>query len=206
MIKTAFFASGKGSNFINLYNFIAKNFDNVKFAAFYTDNINSQALVFAREKKINSYVITKYYTKENFEVSNENLTNNLIKNEIDYIFLCGYVKKIPDDTCDAFVNKILNIHPSLLPLFGGKGMYGIKVHEAVFNAGMKISGATTHFVDKIYDHGLIIAQKCADISEAKDAYEIASIVLKVEHELYPYTAEKLLTGKIKIENNRTTVL
>lgn len=207
MINIAIFASGRGSNFINLFNYFKANFDNVKFKAFFTDNKLCQALRFALDNKIDSYIIVKTdEKKEENEILNDDLKDTLIKNDVDFIFLCGYLKKIPDDVVDAFVNKIINIHPSLLPLFGGKGMYGMRVHEAVFKSGMKVSGATVHFVDKIYDNGLIIAQKCVDISNASSPEEIANKVLEVEHKLYPYAAEKLITNKIKIENNRTIVL
>jgi folate-dependent phosphoribosylglycinamide formyltransferase PurN len=90
----------------------------------------------------------------------------------------------------------------LLPSFGGKGMYGINVHKAVFNSSVKISGATVHFVDKIYDHGKIIDQRKVDISDVKTPEEIAARVLKIEHELLPYVVEKFSENKIIIKDNR----
>jgi folate-dependent phosphoribosylglycinamide formyltransferase PurN len=120
--------------------------------------------------------------------------------------LAGFLKKISDEFVDAFENKIINIHPALLPSFGGKGMYGINVHKAVFDSSAKISGATVHFVDKIYDNGKIIAQKAVDISHVNNPEEIAEKVLEVEHELLPFVVEKFADYKIKIVNNRVLIL
>jgi len=91
---------------------------------------------------------------------------------VDLIVLAGFLKKIPDEFVDEFENKIINIHPALLPSYGGKGMYGLNVHKAVFEARDKISGATVHFVDKVHDNGKIISQRSVNIDDLKSAEEI----------------------------------
>ena len=121
---------------------------------------------------------------------------------IHLVVLAGFIKKIPDYFIEEYENRIINIHPALLPSFGGEGMYGINVHKAVFNSSVKISGATVHFVDKIYDHGKIIDQRKVDISDLKTPEEIAARVLKIEHELLPYVVEKFSENKIIIKDNR----
>ncbi len=113
---------------------------------------------------------------------------------------------IPNDMIVDFRNRIINIHPALLPSFGGKGMYGINVHKAVYNSSAHVSGVTVHFVDEKYDTGKIIAQRCIDISDVGSPEEISERVLAVEHELLPYVIEKFALNKIVVGNDRVKVL
>ena len=113
---------------------------------------------------------------------------------------------IPSNLLKKFEGKIINIHPALLPSFGGKGMYGLNVHKAVFESSAKVSGVTIHFVDETYDTGKIIAQKCVDISTAKSPEEIASMVLEIEHQLLPFVIKKFAEDKVKRINNRVIVV
>jgi len=121
------------------------------------------------------------------------------------IVLAGFLKLIPGNFVRAFRNRIINIHPALLPSFGGPGMYGSNVHRAVFDSSSQVSGATVHFVDETYDTGRIIAQRCVDISGVKSQEEIAERVLNIEHQLLPYVIEKIALGKVFVENNRVRV-
>jgi folate-dependent phosphoribosylglycinamide formyltransferase PurN len=105
-----------------------------------------------------------------------------------------------------FKNRIINIHPALLPSFGGKGMYGMKVHEAVFKSSAKVSGASIHLVDENYDTGKIVAQQGVDISDVASPKEIADRVLKIEHKLLPYVISKFADGNIKIVNERVVIV
>ena len=130
------------------------------------------------------------------------LIEELLKLNIDLIVLAGFLKKIPIELIKAFKNKIINIHPALLPSFGGKGMYGMNVHHAVFNSSAKVSGPTVHFVDEIYDNGKIIGQRAVDISDVKTPEEIAERVLKVEHKLLPEIIKLFVENKIRITENR----
>ena len=110
------------------------------------------------------------------------------------------MKMIPNNIVAHFANCILNIHPALLPDFGGKGFYGIKVHEAVIKSNAIESGATVHFVDNQYDHGPIIAQRKIKILDTDNAEILAERVLKVEHELYPEVVKAFCENRINLEN------
>lgn len=104
--------------------------------------------------------------------------------KIDLIALAGFMSLLGGDFLTSVGIPVVNIHPALLPKYGGPGMYGMRVHEAVFASGDKVSGATVHLVDPVYDHGEIIAQKQVDISACRSPEEIAGLVLRVEHQLY----------------------
>lgn len=117
------------------------------------------------------------------------------ENEINLIALAGFMKKLSQEFISAADIPILNIHPALLPMFGGKQMYGLAVHKAVWDAGEKNSGATVHLVDPVYDNGRIIAQQKVDISLCKSPEEIAAKVLTIEHELYAPTIISYLKDK-----------
>lgn len=109
----------------------------------------------------------------------------LEKHNVDLIVLAGYIKKLPKEVTDKYSKRILNIHPALLPKFGGKGMYGINVHKSVIDAGEKYSGPTIHFVDDIYDNGEILLQKKVEVSVDDTPESLQKKVLKLEHLAYP---------------------
>lgn len=112
--------------------------------------------------------------------------------KLNMLVLAGFMKQLSQEFLTQLEIPVLNIHPALLPKYGGKGMYGINVHRAVFEAGDKISGATIHLVNQDYDEGRILAQMETDISACQSPEEIAARVLKIEHQLYPQTILKLL--------------
>ena len=120
--------------------------------------------------------------------------------------MAGYLNLIPFMLIENFENRIINIHPALLPSFGGKGMYGMNVHRSVYNSSAKVSGATIHFVDKSYDTGKIISQKYVDISDVKTPEEIAERVLTIEHQILPEVVKAFAEDRIIIEDNRVIVL
>ena len=117
----------------------------------------------------------------------ERLVALAYKENAQLIALCGFMKLLSPDCLAALKIPVLNIHPALLPKYGGRGMYGMKVHEAVFAAGESFSGATIHRVDPIYDHGEILSQKTVDIADCSCPQEIADRVLAIEHEIYAPT-------------------
>jgi formyltetrahydrofolate-dependent phosphoribosylglycinamide formyltransferase len=197
MLKIAAFVSGRGSNLTTVYEKVSKNKIEISFVV--SDRINCQAVIWAAEKNIPVFFVCEN-VKEGF-VDFNFLLEEFKRNQIGLIILAGFLKKIPDFFVDQFENRIINIHPALLPSFGGKGMYGMNVHHSVFNEKQKFSGATVHFVDKIYDNGKIISQKKIDISSAKDAHEIAERVLKIEHEILPWVVDKFADGKVKVVDN-----
>lgn len=116
--------------------------------------------------------------------------------EADLMVLAGFLKLIPEPVVRAHRGRILNIHPALLPAFGGNGMYGRRVHEAVLESGARISGATVHIVDEVYDHGPIVAQWPVPVLEDDDAETLAARVLAVEHRLLPDVVEAFATGAL----------
>ena len=136
----------------------------------------------------------------------EFLLETCLKAEIDLICLAGFMKMLPQNIVKQYEYRILNIHPGLLPEFGGKGFYGTRVHEAVINTGKRESGATVHFVDEIYDHGPIILQKKIDVMETDTPESLAARVLKLEHELFPEVVKAFCENKIIMENNKPKIL
>lgn len=122
----------------------------------------------------------------------------LKKHKVNIIALAGYMKKLGPMVISKFQDKILNIHPALLPKYGGRGMYGDKVHKAVIESGDKESGATIHIVNDKYDDGRILSQVIVQISNDDNPESLAAKVLVQEHRLYPITLEKISTGEIKL--------
>jgi formyltetrahydrofolate-dependent phosphoribosylglycinamide formyltransferase len=119
----------------------------------------------------------------------------LDQHEIDLIVLAGYLRLIPSDVVAKYAGRIMNVHPALLPAFGGPGMYGIRVHHAVIAAGVRVSGVTVHFVDDVYDHGKIIAQWPVPVFPSDDAGTLAARVLRVEHLLFPRVVDAVASGR-----------
>jgi phosphoribosylglycinamide formyltransferase-1 len=118
------------------------------------------------------------------------------EHRVDLIALAGYVKMIPPHLVARFDGRMVNVHPALLPAFGGHGMYGNRVHHAVISSGARVSGVTVHFVDAQYDHGAIIAQWPVPVFESDDAGTLAARVLRVEHILYPRVLDGIAAGRV----------
>ena len=203
MLNIAVFVSGRGSNLGAILNSIPNYLNNVEVVAVVSNVPDCPAIELAKGNGIPTYAVAKV-EKEGF-ISYSQLLPFLSKLNVGLVVLAGFLKKIPDEFIEAFENKIINIHPALLPSFGGKGMYGLNVHKEVYNGSCQVSGATVHFVNKFYDDGKIIAQRCIDISNVKSPEEIASRVLEIEHRLLPYVIKKFSEGKIKINENRVFI-
>lgn len=119
---------------------------------------------------------------------------------ITAVALAGYLKRVPPDVTSAFRGRILNVHPALLPAFGGAGMYGARVHQAVLDAGVRLTGVTVHFVDDMYDHGPIVAQWPVPVLASDTASSLAARVLEVEHWLYPAAVEAVAAGDVWLDD------
>lgn len=130
------------------------------------------------------------------------MTKSLQEAAVDLVILAGYMKKIGPITLSAFSNRILNIHPSLLPKFGGRGMYGMLVHEAVIASGESESGATVHLVDSGYDRGKILRQAMVKVDTKDTPESLQKRVLELEHKLYPDTIAEIASGLIKLPLNQ----
>ena len=191
LTKIAVFASGTGSNFINIVDKINQFKLNAEVVLLISNNPGSGSVKFAIKNNINVEIINKFRCKDENNI-NLKYKLSLKENKIDLILLAGFMKKIPVDIIKIYENKILNIHPSLLPDYGGKGFYGMNVHNAVFNSKEKFSGATVHYVNERYDKGPILLQKKIDIQDCNSPNEIGKKVLKVEHEIFPEAVKKHL--------------
>jgi phosphoribosylglycinamide formyltransferase-1 len=171
-----------------------------------SNNSNAGALEFARKLKISSMHLSLVSCDSDSARYEHELANAMNSHRIDIIALAGYLKKLPDGFVESFQHKILNVHPALLPSFGGSAMYGLRVHEAVLARGCKVSGATVHFVTQEYDAGPIILQKCCPVMEDDTPETLQRRVRDIEFEIYPKTIGFLAQDKISIENNRVHIL
>jgi phosphoribosylglycinamide formyltransferase 1 len=186
MKRIAIFASGSGTNAQRIIEHFAGN-DAVSVSLVLTNK--PDAFVLERARKFN--VPTHVFDRKRFYETREVLT--LLQSEnIDLIVLAGFLWLIPQYLIKAFPGRIINIHPALLPDYGGKGMYGEKVHRAVIESGDKKSGITIHFVDELYDHGSIIFQATCDIDRDETPGSLAEKVHKLEHQYYPLIIEQIL--------------
>jgi phosphoribosylglycinamide formyltransferase-1 len=202
--RLAVFASGRGSNFKAILEQINRGFISATVGLCITNNPNSGIIEIAEANEIpvKIYLPKEYSDNKAF---NEAILIALIEAEIDYIILAGYLKLIGRKIVDRYSNKIINIHPALLPAFGGKGMYGHHVHEAVFKRGVKLSGATVHLVNNEYDAGPIVLQKAVSIEDALSGDEISKRVLKIEHEIFPQAVKLLVEDRLDVNGLRVTI-
>jgi phosphoribosylglycinamide formyltransferase-1 len=163
-----------------------------------SDRINAGALDRATRRDIETAVLPTEKRPEGVPL--EQLVND---HEIDLIVLAGYLRLVPAEIVKSFDGRIVNVHPALLPAFGGPGMYGSRVHHAVLEAGVKVTGVTAHFVDDVYDRGRIIAQWPVPVFASDDAGTLASRVLRVEHLIYPRVVDAVASGRTTLENCAT---
>ena len=194
-MNIAIFASGEGSNAVKiietLNNYIYVSEGCIKLIA--TNNPKAGVINIAKEKNIDVEIID---INNKSEVEAAILYAEVLKkHQIKFVILAGYLKKIPLHIIKLFPQKIVNIHPSLLPAFGGVGMYGVRVHEAVIAAKEKQSGITIHYVDEIYDHGNIIFQANCIVEEGETAATLAKKVLALEHKNYTSVIAKLINSQ-----------
>jgi len=186
MKKIAIFASGNGTNAETIIKYFDKNND-VTVSRVFCNREN--AFVLTRAKNLDIPVLI--FDRKTFYESDKVL-NQLKKDNTDLIVLAGFLWLIPDNILKNYRNRILNIHPALLPKYGGKGMYGSKVHEAVINAGEKESGITVHFVNEKYDEGEIVFQAKCRVDKNDTPDSLAGKIHKLEHKHYPEIIEKVL--------------
>lgn len=197
-LNIAFFASHGGSNFQAIAeNIIAGNI-NANATLLISNNSDSLAIQKAKKLNIPSIHISsnQFETIEQFQ---DKLLQILQDYNIDLIVLAGYMKKIPLRLIQQYPNRILNIHPALLPKYGGQGMYGMNVHQAVFEAKENVTGATVHIVNEEYDKGRILKQKSVTIDESDSPQSIADKVLAIEHILYSEVIREIANNVIILD-------
>lgn len=186
MKKIAILASGSGTNAQNIMEYFSSK-KNVEVALILSNK--SDAFVLERAKKYN--VPTFTFTSKELKETNKVL-DILLHNKIDLIVLAGFLLLIPEILIKNFPDKIINIHPALLPKYGGKGMYGAKVHEAVIAAKDKESGISIHYVNEKYDEGQIIFQAKCDVDEKDNAESLAQKIHKLEYKHFQNVIERIL--------------
>ncbi len=184
--RLAIFASGSGSNAINLI----KHFDEhpmIETAFVLTNNAKAGIIDKAERAGVKIIVLT------NTDVSSSTVLDSICKEEnVSWIVLAGYLRLVPSNFIDRFENKIINLHPALLPKFGGKGMFGQNVHRAVVESGEKESGITIHFVNKEFDKGQIIAQFRCNVSQEDTAEDIDKKIRVLEQSYLPVVVENTI--------------
>ena len=202
--KIAVFASGGGTDFQSVIDANAsENFCQIKYLVASKSGIG--AIDRAKRAGIEPIVYdkNKYPDKADFYRA---LTEKFYREGIDLIVLAGWLLIIPAEFIEAFEDKIINIHPSLIPSFCGKGFYGLKVHEAAINYGVKVSGATVHFVSAEVDGGAIIMQRSVTVDAYDTPESLQAKILKVEHEMLPLCVKFLCEGKVQKEGRKVVLL
>lgn len=187
MKKIVLFASGNGSNVENIIQYF-KNHTAINIAGVFTNNPQAKVLEKAKKYSVQTFVFDKTELNEGVILKKINAI------QPDLIVLAGFLLKFPEQIIMQYPNKIINIHPALLPKYGGKGMYGMHVHRAVLENHEKETGITIHYVNEHYDEGEFIFQQATNIEECNTPEEIAEKVHILEHTFFPRTIETLITN------------
>ncbi|MGI9078272.1 MAG: phosphoribosylglycinamide formyltransferase [Gemmatimonadaceae bacterium] len=190
--RIAVLASGRGSNLEALLDYLAIHPSSAAVTLVASDKPGAGALAIARARDIQ---VSTLDMGESHEVSLATLLEDHASN---LVVLAGYLSLVPSAVIQSFRGRMLNVHPALLPAFGGKGMYGARVHRAVLASGARISGATVHFVDEVYDHGAIIAQWPVPVYGDDSETTLAMRVLRAEHSLLPCVVNAVASGRITL--------
>jgi formyltetrahydrofolate-dependent phosphoribosylglycinamide formyltransferase len=193
--RIAVLASGGGSNLQALIDHFAllgeaRAADIVLVAA---DRADAGALERARRADIPTALVASKRAPEGRE-----LGPLLAEHDVDLVVLAGYLQHVPADVTRRYAGRLLNVHPALLPDFGGAGMYGARVHRAVLAAGARTSGPSVHFVDDVYDHGPVIARWPVPVKPGDDEHSLATRVLRAEHLLYPRVVQSVAAGDVRL--------
>jgi phosphoribosylglycinamide formyltransferase 1 len=196
-LNLGFFASHGGSNMQAIIDSIKARRVDARACVVISNNSNSGALERAKNEGIPYYHLSSLTHPDENEL--QRTTLDILKlHSVDTIILAGYMKKLGKNILDEYKGRILNIHPALLPKYGGKGMFGIHVHEAVLAAGDKETGVTIHLVDEFYDNGRILAQKKVPVMPDDTPEALADRVLVEEHKLYSEVLHQISEGKIQL--------
>ena len=204
-MNTAVFASGSGTDFLALVEASQDRDIGWKVVLLITNNPEAGAIDKAKANGIPFRVINRG-DFANGQLFLDALLAALDEYNVDFIALAGYLRKISPGLIREFPNRIINIHPALLPAFGGKGIYGEKAHQEVLDSGCKVSGLTIHIVNEEYDRGPIVAQKTVEVLENETAETLGARILAEEHKLYPKVVTWFAHGRVIIEGSKTKIL
>jgi len=188
MKKIVLFASGNGSNVENIIQHF-KNSKVIAVAGVFTNNAQAKVLEKAKNHNVASFVFSKN------DLESDLVLQKLQSLQPDLIVLAGFLLKFPEHIIAEFPHKIINVHPALLPKYGGKGMYGMNVHKAVLDNKEKETGITIHYVNEHYDEGEFIFQESVNVENCYSAEAIAAKVQSLEHEYFPKVIEQILNPK-----------
>ena len=195
--------SGRGTDLQSIIDAVEEGWLKVNIQAVISDKEDAYALERAKQHGIPTYVLSKKVLKSEFQ---EALLNLLTMLSPDLVVLAGFLTILSPQVVERFPQKIINVHPALLPSFCGKGFYGMKVHEAVYESGVKYTGCTVHFVDAGVDAGPIILQEVVKVDDGDTPETIAEKVLEVEHRLLPTAIKLISEGRVVLEGRRVRIL
>jgi phosphoribosylglycinamide formyltransferase-1 len=194
-LNIAIFLSGRGSNFLSISDSIKSGKLNAKIVLVGSNNADAVGLQKAQESGYNTQVFNRQEFGDGKKFA-KFMDDEFSKFGVEYIVLAGYLRKMPPRIIETYKDRIINIHPALLPKFGGKGMYGLHVHNSVLEAGESETGVTIHFVDNKYDNGNIIAQKSIPVLTDDTPETLSARVLELEHSFYPEVLQKIATNSL----------
>ena len=204
MKKAAVLVSGGGTNLQAIIDAKASGLiRNAEISLVISNNPSAYALTRAKNAGIKASCISpsEFDSREAF---NKALTDALIEAEVDLVVLAGFLVIIPSEMVEKFRNRIINVHPSLIPSFCGTGCYGLKVHEKALSRGVKITGATVHFVDEGTDTGPIILQKAVEVKDSDTAEILQKRVMEeAEWKILPEAIELVASGQVKVVDGKT---
>ena len=201
MFKIAVLASGGGTDFQSIIDAVANKELNIKIEMLIASKDNIYAIERAKKHGIETHVVTR---KEYKEESSDKILE-LVKDKVDLIVLAGFLSILDGKILDEFENRIINIHPSLIPSFCGPGMYGLKVHEAAIEYGVKYSGCTVHYVNSKVDGGAILLQEAVPVYFEDNAETLQKRILEKEHILLPKAIKLISEGKVEFVNNKVKI-
>jgi phosphoribosylglycinamide formyltransferase 1 len=203
-LNISVFVSGRGSNLHAIHEATLRGELAATLRLVVSNRQDSAALDYAAKHGIATVCIAGL--PPGSEEETRTLIDALAIHETDFIALAGYLRYIPSPVVSRYRHRIVNIHPALLPSFGGQGMYGHRVHEAVLASGVKLSGVTVHLVNEEYDEGPILMQECVPVLQDDTTQSLAARVLEVEHRLYPEALKLLVSGRVRVKDNKTYML
>lgn len=205
MLNIAVFISGGGTNLQAIIDAVKENKINGKIKLVFSNRKNAYGLIRAQNESIDTFYLNrkKFFCNEEYD---ERILGELERKNIDLIVLAGYLNILSSKFVSKYSNRIINIHPSLIPSFCGDGFYGENVHKSVIKSGVKFTGATTHFVDEKVDTGAIILQDVVPVYINDDFETVAKRVLEIEHEILVKTVKAFCDNKIVFKDNRAFIV
>lgn len=203
-LKLGVLVSGGGTNLQSIIDHIESGYLPAEIAVVISSKEGAYALERAKKHRIPAYVVKRkdFDSQEKYE---DEMIELLRRHHVELVVLAGFIKVLSPHFVRAFPNRIMNIHPALIPSFCGKGFYGEKVHEAVLNYGAKITGVTVHFVDEGTDTGPIILQRAVAVEDDDTPDTLADRVLKEEHKIYPEAIKLYAEGRLEIRGRRVII-